>query len=471
MFTNESTGINANRVMVDDMVAKGRRALAELESYTQEQIDALCRICCEAFREHAEELAEEAVAETGLGNVADKIAKNIGSPDGVWYAIKDKKSVGIIGHDERRHLTFVAHPKGIISCVIPTTNPNITILFNGVYALKGRNVILCAPHPRAKKSTAHTCRIFNDALRRAGAPDNIFQCVEEPNIELTQMMMAASDTVLGTGGPSMVKAAYSSGKPAYGVGPGNSQTIFDPEYDDLAKAVSQTVFGCKFDNGIICACNRSFITPKSISEKAVELMKAEKDYYTDNPAVRDRARALLFPNGLGAINGEPVGQSVQKIARMLELEIPADTSIIVIKVDKYGTDEPLCREKMVPLAVHIECGDVQEAIRIAKANLLMEGVGHSSVIHSNNKALIEAAAAALPVSRLLINSPGVFSANPALANGLCPTATLGCGSWSGCSVSENLGYEQLINISRIAYMYPESEIPNHDTIWNGSAVF
>ena len=135
MFTNESTGINANRVMVDDMVAKGRRALAELESYTQEQIDALCRICCEAFREHAEELAEEAVAETGLGNVADKIAKNIGSPDGVWYAIKDKKSVGIIGHDERRHLTFVAHPKGIISCVIPTTNPNITILFNGVYDL------------------------------------------------------------------------------------------------------------------------------------------------------------------------------------------------------------------------------------------------------------------------------------------------------------------------------------------------
>lgn len=460
-----------NKALLDSMIVKARKALAELEPYTQEQIDEFCRVCCEAFAAHAEELAEEAVAETGLGNVPDKIAKNTGSPDGVWYAIKGKKSVGIIGYDEKHHLTLVAHPKGIISCVIPTTNPNITILFNGVYALKGKNVVLCAPHPRAKKSTVHTCQIFNEALKKAGAPDNIFQVIEEPNIELTQMMMAASDTVLGTGGPNMVKAAYSSGKPAYGVGPGNSQTIFDPEYDNLPMAVGQTVFGCKFDNGIICACNRAFITPKSISAKVVELMKDEKVFYVDDPAIRDRARQLLFPNGLGPINGKPVGQSVQDIAKMLELDIPEDTSIIVIKVDKYGTDEPLCREKMVPLAVHIECEDVEEAIKIAKANLLMEGAGHSSVVHTNNKKLVERIACELPVSRLLVNSPGVFSANPALANGLHPTATLGCGSWAGCSVSQNLGYEELINISRVAYVYPENEIPDHDAIWNGTAEF
>jgi len=460
-----------NQTVVDELVKNGRKALQELESYTQEQIDALCRACCLAFQKHAVELAEEAVAETGLGNVPDKIAKNTGSPDGVWYAIKEKKSVGIIGHDERRHLTFVAHPKGIISCVIPTTNPNITILFNGVYALKGRNVILCAPHPRAKKSTIHTCEIFREALREAGAPENIFQCVEEPNIELTQLMMAASDTVLGTGGPNMVKAAYSSGKPAYGVGPGNSQTIFDPDYDNLPAAVAQTIFGNKFDNGIICACNRSFITPRAVTAKVVELLKEQKAFYVDDTSIRDRARALLFPNGLGAINGKPVGQGVQTIAKMLGLEIPADTSIIVIKVDQYGANEPLCREKMVPLAVHIEAEDVRDAIRIAKANLLVEGAGHSSVIHTNNRELVEYAACTLPVSRMLVNCPGVFSANPALANGLVPTATLGCGSWAGCSVSENLGYEQLINISRIAYVYPENEIPNHEAIWNGSAAF
>ena len=460
-----------NQALVNEMVAKARKALDELEGYSQEQIDHLCEVCCKAFQEHAEELAKEAVEETGLGNVPDKITKNTGSPDGVWYAIKGKPSVGVIGHDPRRHLTFVAHPKGIISCVIPTTNPNITILFNGVYALKGRNVILCAPHPRAKRSTVHTCEIFNEALKKAGAPDNIFQYAEEPNIELTQMMMAASDTVLGTGGPNMVKAAYSSGKPAYGVGPGNSQTIFDPAYDRLPEAVAQTVFGCGFDNGIICACNRSFITPKSISAQVVELMKKEKVYYTDDPDHRDKLRELLFPNGLGPINGKPVGQDVQTIARMAGIEIPADTSIIVVKVDHYGADEPLCREKMVPVAVHIECEDVYDAIRIAKCNLKVEGAGHSSVIHTNNKELIEYAACTLPVSRMLVNCPGVFSANPALANGLCPTATLGCGSWAGCSISENLGYEQMINVSRIAYLYPENEIPNHETIWNGEAMF
>ncbi len=460
-----------NQAKLDLMIANARKALAELEPYTQEQIDELCRICCEAFKEHAVELAEEAVAETGLGNVPDKIAKNTGSADGVWYAIKNKKSVGVIGHDERHHLTLVAHPKGIISCVIPTTNPNITILYNGVYGLKGRNVILCSPHPRAKKSTAHTCQIFNDALKAAGAPDNIFQCVEDPDIEMTQMMMAASDTVLGTGGPGMVKAAYSSGKPAYGVGPGNSQTIFDEDYDNLKLAVEQTIFGNKFDNGIICACNRSFITPKSISDKVVNLMKEQKVYYIDNDEERDKLRELMFPNGFGKINGKPVGQNVLQVAEMAGLDIPEDTSIIVVKVNSYGKDEPLCREKMMPVAVHIECEDFKDGVRIAKENLFAEGAGHSSVVHTNNKEYVEYAGVTLPVSRLLVNCPGVFSANPALAVGMVPTATLGCGSWSGCSVSENLGYEHLINISRIAYVYPENEVPTSDDVWNGDAEF
>jgi len=458
-----------NEEIIKDLTAKSRKALADLEPYTQEQIDALCKACCLAFKEHAEELAEEAVAETKLGNVPSKIAKNTGSPTGVWYAIKGKKSVGIIGEDPKRHVKLVAHPKGIISCVIPTTNPNITILFNGVYALKGKNVVWCSPHPRAKKSTVHTCQILNDAIREAGGPENIFQYVENPNIELTQMMMSNSDTVLGTGGVGMVKAAYSSGKPAYGVGPGNSQTIIDPEYDNFEKAVDDTIFGNSFDNGIICACNRSIITPKSISSKIVDLLKEKKVYYIDNEEERDKVRQTLFPNGFGKINGEPVGQDVQRVAELCGLDIPEDTSIIVVKIDKYGTDEPLSREKMMPLAVHIECEDVEDGIQIAKKNLMGEGAGHSSVIFTNNEALIEHAAEELPVSRMLVNCPGVFSANPALANGLEPTATLGCGSWAGCSVSENLGFEHLINISRIAYVYPENEIPTEESVWEGDA--
>ena len=179
----------------------------------------------------------------------------------------------------------------------------------------------------------------------------------------------------------------------------------------------------------------------------------------------------MFPNGFGPINGKPVGQSVLQVAEMAGLTIPEDTSIIVVKVDKYGKEEPLCREKMMPVAVHIECEDFKDGVRIAKENLMAEGAGHSSVIHSNKKENVEYAAVTLPVSRVLVNCPGVFCANPAMAVGLEPTATLGCGSWAGCSVSENLGYEHLINISRIAYVYPENEIPTSDTVWNGDAEF
>ena len=460
-----------NQELMDQLLANARQALAELEKCTQEEIDGYCKAVCLAFKAHAEELAIEAVEETGMGNVPDKITKNTGSPDGVWYAIKNKKSVGIIGHDERRHLTLVARPKGILGCVIPTTNPNITILFNGVYGLKGRNVMLIAPHPRAKKSSVHTCQIINEALEKAGAPKNIFQVMEEPNIQLTQLMMHSVDTILATGGTSMVDAAYSSGRPAFGVGPGNSQTIFDPDYDNLELAIDQTIMGNSFDNGIICACNRSFITPKAIADKAVELMKAKKVYYVDNDEERNKLRELLFPNGYGAINGKPVGQSVQKVAEMAGISIPEDTSIIVVKVDKYGKDEPLCREKMMPVAAHIVCDTFEDAVDIAKANLLAEGAGHSSVVHSNSKEKVEYAALKLPVSRILVNSPGVFSANPALANGLCPTGTLGCGSWGNNSISENLSYEHLINISRIAYVKPENEIPTEDDVWNGDAEF
>lgn len=460
-----------NKALVDAMVAKAREVLAILETYDQEKIDALCRAACLAFKEQAVPLAEQAIEESGMGDLQAKIIKNTGSPDGVWYALKGKKSVGLIGYDRDRHLAYVAKPKGILACVIPSTNPNITVLFNGIYGLKGRNVMLVAPHPKARRSSLTTCAILNEAIVNAGGPDHVFQCVEEPNIELTQMIMEASEVILATGGSNMVKAAYSSGKPAYGVGPGNVQAVFDEDYSDLAKGIAQTVFGCGFDHGIICACNRSFITPRSITNQAVELMKKEKVFYVDDPEWRDRFRELLFPNGFGPINGKPVGQSVTRIAAMVGLEVPEDTSIIVVKVDKYGREEVLCREKMVPLAVHIECDDFEDGVRIARENLLCEGIGHTSVVHTDSEKKCEYAALALPVSRLLVNSPGVFAANPALANGLFPTGTLGCGSWGNNSISENLSYEHLINISRIAWTKPDCEIPSEQDIWSGDSQY
>lgn len=460
-----------NEKMMEQLLARARVALAELEGCTQTQIDAYCKAACLAFRDHAEELAKEAVEETGMGNVPDKIIKNTGAPEGVWYAIKGKKSVGVIGHDEAKGLSFVARPKGILGCVIPTTNPNITILFNGIYGLKGRNVMLVAPHPRAKKTSFHTCQIINEALEKAGAPKNIFQCMPEPNIELTQLMMRSVNVILATGGTNMVNAAYSSGRPAYGVGPGNSQTVFDPDYADLEMGIEQTILGNSFDNGIICACNRSFITPRAIADRAVEIMKAKKVYYIDNDEERDRIRELLFPNGYGAINGKPVGQSVQRIAEMAGIQIPADTSIIVVRTHKSGLEESLCREKMVPVAAHLVAEDFEDAVAMAKANLLAEGAGHSSVVHSCNEQKIEYAALQLPVSRLLVNCPGIFCANPALSNGLVPTGTLGCGSWGNNSLSENLSWEHLVNISRVARVLPEEKVPSADDVWNGDAAF
>lgn len=454
-----------NQECIDKLIANGRKALAELATFDQEKIDELCRACCDEFRQYGEELAKEAVAETGLGDVESKIAKNCGTPVGVWWALKGKKSIGIIKRDEEKGLTYIAHPKGIISCVIPTTNPNMTILVNGVYALKGGNVIICAPHPRAKKSTVHTVDILNGILKKHGAPDNIFQCVEEPSMELTQMMMAASDTVLGTGGTSMVKAAYSSGKPAYGVGPGNSHAIFDPDYDDIPGAVAKTIGSNCFDNGLVCACPRAFVTPKAISDTVVAELKKNHVFYVDDEETQAKFRNLLFPEGFGKIGGDAVGKPVQEVAKLAGVSIPEDTSIIVIKVHKYGREEPLCREKMTPVAIHIECDTLQDALEIVRQDLLVEGVGHSSIIHSNNRSFIEEAALRLPVSRIMVNTIGQGCANAMLDNSLVPTSTLGCGSWAGCSISENLTYMHLINISRIAYRLPPEKVPTEEEVF------
>ena len=413
-----------NQATIDLMVANGRKALAELEKLSQEQIDAICKHCLQEFVKVGEELAKEAVEETGLGSVEYKIMKNCGTPTGVWYAIKGLKTRGIIGHDEKHHLTFVAHPKGIIAGVIPTTNPNMTVLVNGIYALKGANVLMFAP-----------------------------------------------DTVLGTGGPGMVKAAYSSGKPAYGVGAGNSQSIFDPEFGDLSGALDRFLLGNTFDNGIVCACNRCIIAPKSMTADIVKLLKEKHVHYIDDPKVVDQIRNVCFPNGFGKLNGDVVGVDVQTLAKMLGIEIPADTVSIGVKITKTGLDEPLTREKMFPLFTHLECEDFKDGVAMAKANLLAEGAGHSSIVYTSNKELIEYAGVELPVSRLLVDQPGMGCANAFNNNGLMPTSTLGCGSWSGCSISENLGPEHLINISRIAYVYPENEIPSEDDIWNGDACF
>lgn len=449
--------------LIPEMIEKARVALKELEPYTQEQIDELVKAVCLEFKAHAEELSREVVEETGLGNYEDKLNKNLGTPDGMWYAMKGKKSVGIIDIDEEEGIAYVAKPKGIISVVAPTTNPNITALCNCTFALKGRNVCIIAAHPRAKKTTAHTVAIMNAVMERMGAPKNVFQCIEEPSIEKTQELMAASDVVVATGGAGMVRSAYSCGHPAFGVGPGNVQSVIDYGYD-VKEAAAMIVMGRKFDNGLICACNQSVIVPREMEKDMVEALKAEHTYYIEDAETVEHMRSVLFKNGV--INKDVVGQSAVKIAGIAGIEVPEDTLVIAIKVDKIGAEEVLCGEKMCPVLVVIAYdGDYTNGVAIAKANLLYQGAGHSAVIYTNDQAHAEYAGIELPVSRMLVNQPGVFAANPALANGLSPTTTLGCGSWGNNSISENLAYHHLINISRISYMKAPEKMPTQESIW------
>ena len=441
-----------NQELVAQLVANARQALAEFEHYTQEQVDACVNAVLDAFGAHAEELAREAVEETRLGDLAAKIEKNAGSPAGIHHALDGKKSVGIIGYDEENKLALVAKPKGIMCSVAPCTNPNVTAIFNAAYALKGRNVLIVAPHPRAKKSTLHTVQIMNDALAALGAPKNLLQCIEEPSIECTQLLMQASDVIIATGGAAMVRSAYSSGHPAFGVGPGNVQTIIDKGFN-YKEAAEQIVADRSYDNGLICAGNQSAIYPAADEAEFLAAMKEAGAYYVSDDETVQKFRTALFPDGRH-INSKLVGQYPKDIADAAGVEIPEWTRIILLKVDKAnaGAKDALCAEKMCPVTIAIAVDSFEEGVAVAKANLLYEGAGHSAVVHTYDDKKAEYAGVELPVSRLLVNQPGIFAANPALANGLNPTSTLGCGSWGNTSISENLTYEHLINISRIAWI-------------------
>jgi succinate-semialdehyde dehydrogenase len=454
-----------NSMIIDNMIDNAKQALAEFREFTQEQVDACIKAMLLAFKAEAEALSKEVIQETGLGDYASKLEKNTDSPDAIWYALKGRKSVGIIGEDKAKGLKFVAQPKGILSSVAPTTNPNITVLFNASFALKGRNVLIVAPHPRAKNTTKHTVEILNKALKEQGAPDHVIQCIEEPSIELTQQLMKKSNVIIATGGAAMVEAAYSSGRPAFGVGPGNVQTIIDRGFN-YKEAAAQIVIGRKYDNGLICANNQSVIMPKEDAPEIIEALKENGAYYTNDIDEVDKFRKVLFPDGLH-INGSLVGQSVRTIAEAAGVDVPEDAKVIVLQGDnaKIGAADPLCGEKMCPVLVALTYDTFEEAVDIAKTNLLYQGAGHTTVLHTYDEQKMEYTGVTLPVSRLLVNQPGIFAANPALANGFNPTSTLGCGSWGNNSISENLTFEHLINISRIGMLRDPKDIPTVEQIW------
>lgn len=447
---------------LDSLLERGRKAQKEFEGFSQERVDEVVRVIGKVVYDRAEELAKMAVDETRMGVYEHKVAKNKGKSKMIWKNLKGKKSVGIIEEDKENALIKVAKPMGIIGAVTPCTNPIVTPMCNSMFALKGRNAIIVAPHPRAKKCAKYVVDLFNEELRKLGAPEGLIQVIEEPSIELTNELMKKADAVVATGGMGMVKAAYSSGKPAYGVGAGNVQCIIDRDVN-IEEAAVKIIEGRAFDNGIICSGEQSIIAPREKYNEIIEVFKKNGAYYIDEEETIEKFAKVIFPEG--TINGKIVGQSVRTIADMAGVDVPAGTKVIILKARGYGDKDVLCKEKMCPVMIALEYDKFEDAIHIAQSNLEVEGKGHSCAVHSNNMENIKLAGDKLTVSRLVVNQPSSTSAGGGARNGFAPTTTLGCGSWGNNSISENLDYKHLINVSRIGLYNENAKVLTDDEIW------
>ncbi|SMP58831.1 aldehyde dehydrogenase family protein [Anoxynatronum buryatiense] len=449
---------------VMEMVEKSRIAQKELSRFTQEQLDDIVKLIAKSVYDHAELLARMAVDETRMGVYEDKVAKNRGKSKTIWHSLKDKKSVGIIDRNEAKGLMMVAKPVGVVGAVTPTTNPIVTPMCNAMFALKGGNSIIIAPHPRSQKCSAHTIDLILDAIEKAGIPypEGAIQIIRESSIEKTNELMKLVDVVVATGGMGVVQAAYSSGKPAYGVGAGNVQVIIDRDAD-FADATAKLLAGRKFDNGIICSGEQSIIAPRDQYDAVIQAAVANGAFYIDDEATVEKFRQTIFQDG--HMHKDVVGQSPARVAEMAGVTIPEGTSVILLKAKGVDQNDLLCKEKMCPVMAVFAYDTFEEAVSMAQANLELEGKGHTAAIHSNNQAHIEYAGVNLTVSRLVVNAPSSTTAGGSFTNGFAPTTTLGCGTWGNNIISENLDYKHLINVSRIGLTIPGATVPSDESIW------
>lgn len=448
--------------LITSMVEKAKIAQKEFEKYTQEQVDHVVRAAGKAVYDHGEELARMAVDETKMGNYDDKVMKNKGKAMAVWNYLKGKKSVGVIAYLEDQGLVEVAKPLGVVGAVTPVTNPVMTPNHNAMIALKGRNAIIICPHPSAKRSGVKTVEYMNKYLKEIGAPENLIQVVEEPTMEASSLVMKMTDVCISTGGPAMVKVAYSSGKPAFGVGAGNNQCLLDQDAD-IADAVPKIIRGRIYDNGVLCTCEQSVFCHESKYDEMIKTFQSQGGYYISDPAQVQAVRDLLFPEGV--LNKTCVGAAATDLAKRAGIDVPEGTKLLIVKAKGAGKEDVLGREKLCPVLAAYSYKTWEEGVAMVKANIEMEGIGHSMVIHSFTKEHIEYAAESIPVSRFLVNGIGSSGLGGAYTNGLAPTGTLGCGSWGNNSISENLSYRHLINVSRIAYTNKDAHIPTPEEIW------
>jgi succinate-semialdehyde dehydrogenase len=463
MSTPQRAAVPQTDNEVKELIAKARTAQAAYEAFSQEQVDAIVRDMAKYVYDNAETLARMAVEETGIGNYEDKVLKKKGKARVIWNNLKGKKSRGVIGEDKEANLVFVAKPMGIVGAICPVTNPIATPMCNGMFALKAGNAVIFAPHPKAQKCTDHLTKEFMKIVKQHGGPDNLIQTIKKGSIEKTQELMKSVDVVVATGGGAMVKSAYSSGKPSYGVGAGNVPVIIDRGVD-FKDAIGKIVTGAAFDNGIICSHEQFVLTPEEKYDETVKLFKdTGKVWFTDDEKQIQKLREVVFPDG--HLNKDAVGRTAREIGQMAGIDIPASVRIILLPAKGAGKDDVLAKEKLCPVVAILPYKTFTDAVAKAKANLLVEGAGHSAALHSNDEKNIREAGVELPISRLVVNQPSSLTAGGSLTNGFAPTTTLGCGSWGGNSISENLDYKHLMNVSRIGKVITGKKVPTDEEIW------
>ena len=431
-------------------MAEVRQAQEEYATYGQEQVDAIFRAAALAANHNRIPLAKMAVEETGMGVVEDKVIKNHYAAEYIYNAYKDTKTCGLIEEDYQFGLRKIAEPMGVVAAIIPTTNPTSTAIFKGLLALKTRNGIIFAPHPRAKKCTAEAASVVYEAAVKAGAPEGLFAWITAPSLEMSNEVMAGADLILATGGPGMVKAAYSSGKPAIGVGAGNVPAVFH-ESIDIPMAVSSVIVSKTFDNGMICASEQSVIVDSKIyAEVKKEFVK--RGCYILNEEECEKIRKTIVVNG--ALNAKIVGQTADTIAAIAGVKAPVGTKILIGEVESVEFEEEFSHEKLSPVLAMYKYEKFEEAIEKADRLVKDGGHGHTAAIYINTatgKSDLNAFEAAMKACRIVVNTPSSHGGIGDLYNfKLKPSLTLGCGSWGGNSTSENVGVMHLLNIKCVA---------------------
>ncbi len=435
---------------LEKAIARVREAQKVFATYTQEQVDKIFLAAASAANKARIPLAKMAVEETGMGVVEDKVIKNNYAAEYIYNAYKDTKTCGVIEEDKAFGTKKIAEPIGVIAAVIPTTNPTSTAIFKCLLALKTRNAIIISPHPRAKNSTIAAAKLVLEAAVAAGAPEGIIDWIDVPSLEMTNLIMKEADIILATGGPGMVKAAYSSGKPALGVGAGNTPAIIDSSADILL-AVNSIIHSKTFDNGMICASEQSVIVMEDIYN-AVKKEFAVRGCYFLSADETEKVRKTIIING--ALNAKIVGQKAVKIAELAGVTVPAGTKILIGEVESVELSEEFAHEKLSPVLAMYKATNFEDAVQKAEQLVADGGYGHTSSVYLNDvteREKLDIFAARMKTCRILVNTPSSQGGIGDLYNfKLAPSLTLGCGSWGGNSVSENVGVKHLINIKTVA---------------------